>query len=75
MKRKQEKKQCARHDNKTISKTRVRVEHIFGFMYNSMNDGMFVRTIGKKRATLIIGLNNWVYNICRYTQLKKLEIA
>lgn len=61
--------------NKTISKTRARVEHIFGFMYNSMNDGMFVRTIGKKRATLIIGLNNWVYNICRYTQLKKSGIA
>ncbi len=34
--------------NKSISKTRARVEHIFGFMNNSMNDAMFVKTIEKK---------------------------
>lgn len=62
-------------NNKEKSKTRARVEHIFGFMYNSMNNGMFIRSIGKARAKVIVGLNNLVYNICRYVQLKKLKIA
>lgn len=57
--------------NKKKSKTRCRVEHIFGFVTNNMNDGTFIQTIGKARATVIIGLNNLVYNICRYVQLKK----
>jgi len=61
--------------NKIISKKRARVEHIFGFMYNSMNDGMFIRTIGMERAKVIIGLNNLVYNICRFIQIKKSEIT
>lgn len=26
-----------------------------------------------KKTIFIIGLNNWVYNICRYTQLKKIR--
>jgi transposase, IS5 family len=61
--------------NRKSSKTRCRVEHIFGFMANNMNDGTFIRTVGKARATVIIGLNNLVYNICRYVQLKKLNYA
>jgi transposase, IS5 family len=61
--------------NRKKSKTRCRVEHIFGFMETNMNDGTFIRTIGKARATVIIGLNNLVYNICRYVQLKKLKYA
>ena len=61
--------------NRKKSKTRCRVEHIFGYMTNNMNDGTFIRTIGKARATVIIGLNNLVYNICRYVQLKKLNYA
>jgi hypothetical protein len=40
-----------------------------------MNNGTFLRTIGKARATVIVGLNNLVYNICRYVQLKKLKYA
>lgn len=61
--------------NKKKSKTRVRVEHIFGFMTCSMNDGTFIRNIGKARVKVIIGLNNLVYNICRYVQLKKYGYA
>jgi len=64
-----------KQNNRKKSKTRCRVEHIFGFMTNSMNDGTFLRTIGKARAKVIIGLNNLVYNICRYVQLKKLKYA
>lgn len=61
--------------NKSKSKTRARVEHIFGFMTTSMNESTFIRSIGMARAKVIIGLNNWVYNICRFIQLKKLKIA
>ena len=54
--------------NKEKSKTRARVEHIFGFMENSMN-GMFFRKIGIKRAETNIGLNNLTYNMFRKIQL------
>ncbi len=55
--------------NKIKSKIRVRVEHIFGFMENSMN-GMQIRSIGFKRAKTIIGLTNLVYNMFRKIQLQ-----
>jgi IS5 family transposase len=57
-------------NNTEKSKTRARVEHIFGFVENSMN-GSIVRTIGKVRAEAKIGMMNLVYNIFRCIQLKK----
>lgn len=56
--------------NHEKSKTRARVEHVFGFIQNSMGS-LFIRTIGLTRARCQIGLTNLVYNICRYTQLQK----
>ena len=56
-------------NNKEKSKTRARVEHIFGFVENSMN-GSIVRTIGIVRAKAKIGMMNLTYNICRCVQLK-----
>lgn len=56
-------------NNKEKSKTRVRVEHIFGFVENSMH-GSFIRTIGFARAKAKIGMMNLTYNICRCVQLK-----
>lgn len=55
--------------NKEKSRTRARVEHLFGFVENSMN-GSFVRTIGLTRAEAKIGMMNLAYNICRCVQLK-----
>lgn len=55
--------------NKEKSKVRARVEHIFGFVENSMH-GSTVRTIGIARAKAKIGMMNIVYNICRCVQLK-----
>ena len=55
--------------NKEKSRTRARVEHLFGFVENSMN-GSFVRTIGLTRAEAKIGMMNLTYNICRCVQLK-----
>lgn len=54
--------------NRTKSKTRARVEHIFGFIENSMN-GSYIRSIGIERATAIIGLMNLTYNMFRAVQL------
>jgi len=46
-----------KQSNHLKSKTRDRVEHIFGFIENSMH-GSFIRTIGIKRATAVVGLMN-----------------
>ena len=60
--------------NKIKSKTRVRVEHVFGFMEQSMN-GLVVRSIGQIRATGIIGLINLTYNLYRFEQVKRLNLC
>lgn len=54
--------------NTTKSKTRARVEHVFGFMEQSMN-GLFIRSVGMVRTTGIIGLINLTYNMFRYEQV------
>ena len=54
--------------NKKKSKVRVRIEHIFGFIENSMN-GSTIEYIGQKRAENAIGLMNLVYNMFRKVQL------
>lgn len=56
-------------NNREKSRTRARVEHVFGFVENSMN-GSIVRTIGIIRANAKIGMMNLIYNINRCTQLK-----
>lgn len=55
-------------NNRKKSKIRARIEHVFGYMTNSMR-GIFIRTIGKKRASGVIGLMNITYNMSRYLQL------
>ncbi len=55
--------------NKSKSKIRARVEHIFGFMTNSMNR-MYIRCRNFVRAQATIGLMNITYNLFRLTQLK-----
>jgi len=55
--------------NKEKSKTRARVEHIFGFMENSMGR-MYTKKIGKHRAETVIGLMNLTYNMFRKLQLE-----
>ena len=56
--------------NKIKSSIRCRIEHIFGFMTNSMH-GLFLRCIGKVRADFNIGLTNLVYNMCRMETLRR----
>jgi len=61
--------------NTTKSKTRARVEHVFGFMTNSMNDALHMRQIGQQRIQSCIGLLNLTYNLFRYEQIVRLKIA
>jgi hypothetical protein len=70
--------------NREKSRVRSRVEHIFGFMVAELSrsmemsmNGMYIHSIGIKRATAIIGLMvtepcrsmNLTYNMFRKIQL------
>lgn len=50
--------------NNKKSKIRSRVEHVFGAMKMKMGD-ITVRTIGRIRATFVLGMRNIIYNMCR----------
>jgi len=62
-----------KENNKKKSKTRVRVEHIFGFKVQIMN-GLCLKSVGIKRAIRIIGLINLTYKLFRYEQITRLSI-
>jgi IS5 family transposase len=59
--------------NNLKSKIRARVEHVFGFMEQSMN-GLALKSVGIVRATGIIGLINLTYNLFRYEQVDRLNL-
>ena len=60
--------------NKTRSKVRARVEHVFGNQHGSMG-GKFVRTIGILRAIAKIGMQNLAYNMRRFVVLERSAMA
>ena len=60
--------------NKTRSKVRARVEHVFGAQSNDMG-GTLVRSIGLARAKARIGLKNLTYNMRRLVHLERLAMA
>ena len=60
--------------NKTRSKVRARVEHVFGAQTNDMG-GTLVRSIGIARAKARIGLKNLAYNMRRAVHLNGLAAA
>jgi IS5 family transposase len=60
--------------NKTRSKVRARVEHVFGHFTISMG-GKLVRTIGVVRARTKIGLHNLAYNMKRFVCLERMKEA
>jgi IS5 family transposase len=61
-----------KESNREKSKTRARVEHVFGFIEGSMNK-FYLHCIGIQRATAAIGLINLTYNLFRYEQLVRLH--
>ena len=60
--------------NKTRSKVRARVEHVFGAQTNDMG-GTFVRSIGVARARARIGLKTLACTMRRAVQLDGLAAA
>jgi IS5 family transposase len=59
--------------NRAKSKTRARVEHVFGAQHAM--GGHLVRTIGLARAKVKIGMMNLVYNMKRLVQLIKRDVS
>lgn len=55
--------------NRERSKTRAKVEHVFGDFVTSMG-GKMVRSIGLARAQTQLGLKNLVYNLKRFVSLE-----
>lgn len=55
--------------NRTRAKIRARVEHVFGHQRQRAGT-LLVRTIGRWRAAVKIGLRNLVYNLDRYCVLR-----
>jgi len=60
--------EAQKSSNKEKSRVRARVEHVFGSMTNELG-GITIRTIGRMRAKVQIGLLNLVYNIKRVATL------
>jgi len=57
-----------KESNRIKSKIRARVEHVFGYMSNSMG-GTYIRCIGIRRATCEIAFKNLAYNLSRFAYL------
>jgi len=64
--------EAQKESNKEKSRTRARVEHVFGFMEQSMNK-LYINSIGIKRAIGFVGLVNLTYNLFRYEQVVRLD--
>lgn len=76
IKRKYRNKPLEKADHKTNykhSKTRVRVEHIFGTMTSQMNNALHLKAIGLERIHSLVGLLNLTYNLVRYEQLVRIQ--
>jgi len=57
-----------KESNREKSRIRSRVEHVFGYMTMSMG-GIFIRSIGMKRAKAGIARRNLAYNMKRFAFL------
>lgn len=58
-----------KQSNRDKSKTRAKVEHVFGRWTMQMG-GKLIRSIGLVRAKAVLGLKNLTYNFIRYTFLQ-----
>ena len=58
-----------KENNRSKSKIRAKVEHVFGAWVNEMG-GKLLRSIGMERAKANLGLRNLAYNLKRYVYLE-----
>lgn len=63
--------QQQKKQNYKWSKTRCRVEHVYGFIENSMGGSTF-RGVGLIRATFNVAITNLVYNLCQFEQILRI---
>lgn len=63
-----------KQSNRTKSKTRAKVEHVFGTWVMQMG-GKLVRSIGLVRVKAQLGLKNLTYNLVRYTFLENASVV
>lgn len=61
-----------KQSNRTKSKVRCRVEHVYGFIEGAMH-GSLVRSIGIVRASANCALTCLVYNMFRFCQINRLQ--
>jgi len=59
--------------NRQKSKVRARIEHVFGYMSQTMK-GFYLRYIGRRRNAAAIGFINLIYNLARYEQIVRLKL-
>lgn len=63
--------ECQRRANRRRSKIRCRIEHVFGMQAKITKDAI-IRTVGKLRVAVKIGLRNIAYNIWRMTAILRI---
>lgn len=56
--------------NRIKSKTRCLIEHVFGFMEQTMG-GLVFRGVGQKRAESNVAMTCLTYNVCRFCQVTR----
>ena len=59
--------------NREKSKVRVRIEHLFGYLSQTMK-GYYLRHLGRRRHAAAIGLINLIYKLARYEQIVRLKL-
>lgn len=59
-----------KESNRVKSRVRSRVEHVFGFMEQTMY-GLVFRGVGMARAKANVAMTNLEYNLCRLVQIHK----
>jgi IS5 family transposase len=62
-----------KESNRQKSKVRARIEHVFGYMSQTMK-GFYLRYIGRRRNGTAIGFINLIYNLARYEQIVRLKL-
>jgi IS5 family transposase len=62
-----------RESKRQKSRIRARIEHVFGFMSQSMK-GFYLRYIGRRRNAAAIGLINLIYNLARSEQMVRWKL-
>jgi IS5 family transposase len=65
-----------KEQNTVKSKTRARVEHVFGYQWMNLNAAQLIRYIGLDRCAMAIALRNIIYNFFRAIFIvKQMEMA